>query len=127
MRKGRMLLIVAAVALLSAAVVVPGGPQPDDLKKQVATLRKEMKAQAAVIAMHDKALKDALATSEITNAWLAALPMKVASLKRALDVTREKGFTSAGPNPAARKALLKAISDFGHTLSADIPEPGDEK
>lgn len=117
-----MLSAVGIVALLGLGVSNQGR-QEEDLKAQIASLNKDLKAHVSVFRGQEdkiKVLEDKVAAME---SWFRTIPAAVQSLDAGIQDVEANGFTKAGENTRAREILLASLRTLGQHLKSSLPAP----
>ena len=85
----------------------------EKLESEKATMEVKMKAQSALLA-------------DIYG-WLRTLPETCTALDQALSNAQKNGFEKAGPNPRAKKQVIRGLKSFAMSLNAGNPAKAKKK
>ncbi|HGY91384.1 MAG TPA: hypothetical protein ENK43_09450 [Planctomycetes bacterium] len=114
---------IVGVLALSTVQASPKGFSVQDLEARVVLLEKkvkDMEASHQQLAAQVERHKTMLAKQAVFFERMVALTQ---SLENQIEEAKKKGFLAAGPNPAAKEALLTGLTTFSQGLRQASPIP----
>ncbi len=114
---------IVGVLALSTVQASPKGFSVQDLEARVVLLEKRVKELEASHEQLETQVQNHKAMLAKQAVFFERMVGLTRSLEKQIEDAKKKGFLAAGPNPAAKEALLTGLTTFSEGLRQASPVP----